>query len=250
MTNKTYQNEQPSLFDGYDDISSYPQLPKNSAPKSRWQSRKEKNFGMEYCKNAMFSGRFGFPLIKAYQGEIPEHYVSIGDIKKPHPAKCCATGFEYDVYLEKLWSNFESVQPYFQNYMCIGQPDYSLYLDTPTAPQIGNTWRSHVMAYAIQESGTPVIPAPSWSNTSSYEFCFDGYEKGGAVLISTIGTHRNETSRFFFKNGFFEMLKRIDPDTVILYGDVTEELRSWLPKELPIQYVQHYRFERARNYGR
>lgn len=244
------QNEQLLLFDGTDDILSSPKTPNNSAPKSRWQSLKEKNFGMQYCKNAIFSGRFGFPLIKAYQGEIPEHYVSIGDIKKEHPAKCCATGFEYDVYLEELWYNFEAFQRYFLNYMCIGQPDYSLYLDTPTALQISNTWRSHVMAYAIQEIGTPVIPAPSWSNTPSYQFCFDGYEKGGVVLISTIGTHRNELSRFFFKNGFLEMLKRLNPDLVILYGDVTDEMHLWLPRELPIQYVQHYRFERARSYGR
>jgi hypothetical protein len=244
------KNEQLSLFDGDGEISSNPEPPNSSGSKGRWQSLKEKNFGMEYCAHAIFSGKYGFPLIRSYQGELPEHYVSIGDIKKSIPGKCCATGFEYDVYLEELWYNFDTIKPYFQNYMCIGQPDYSLYLNTPAALQISNTWRSHVMAYAIQESGTPVLPAPSWSNTTSYDYCFDGYEKGGAVLISTIGTLRNELSRFFFKSGFFEMLKRLDPDMVILYGDVSDEMRSWLPKELPIQYVQHYRFERARNYGR
>jgi hypothetical protein len=121
---------------------------------------------------------------------------------------------------------------------------------THPALQIANTWRSHVLSFVMQEHGIPVLPAPTWSYTTSYDYCFDGHEKGGVVLVSTIGTLRNDKSQMYFKEGFFEMLKRLDPEEVILYGDVPEKILKWIPKQLPIKVVGHYRFERARRYGK
>ena len=102
----------------------------------------------------------------------------------------------------------------------------------------------------MQEQGIVILPSMSWSSTASYDFCFDGHSKGGAVLVSTIGTLRDERSRMYFRLGFVEMLKRISPDAVILYGDINEDILSWLPKQLDVHHFDHNRYKRARNHGK
>ena len=44
--------------------------------KAYYKLQKLKNFGTEYCKNAMKCGKYGIPLLNAYYVPIPKHYVS------------------------------------------------------------------------------------------------------------------------------------------------------------------------------
>ena len=69
-------------------------------------------------------------------------------------------------------------------------------------------------------------------------------------MVTTIGTMRDERSRRYFRLGFTEMLSRISPDAVILYGDINETILSWIPKQLDIHHFDHNHFNRARNHGR
>ena len=71
----------------------------------------------------------------------------------------------------------------------------------------------------------------------------------GVKLVSSVGTHRDERSQLYFKNGFLEMLKRINPDVVILYGDSGKDAYPWLPNMLEVVYVIPDRFKRARSHG-
>ena len=69
-------------------------------------------------------------------------------------------------------------------------------------------------------------------------------------IVSTIGTMKDERSRMYFKDGFNEMLKRISPDSVALYGDTNEWITGLMPKQLDVQYFCHERFNRMRGYGK
>ena len=218
--------------------------------KEKWLEQKSKIFGLEYCHNATFSGKYGIPLIKSYTGTIPEEYITFGEINPVGNSHCCVTGFDHDFIIDKLWDKPESYVATLSRYMCITDPDYSLKANHPLCVQIANTYRSHAIAFYMQEHSVPVLPSMSWSSTQSYEFCFDGHSKGGAVIVSTIGTLKNEKARMYFRRGFEEMLMRISPDAVILYGDVNDELLSWMPKQLDVHHFDHQRFKRARKDGR
>lgn len=102
----------------------------------------------------------------------------------------------------------------------------------------------------LQELGCNIMPTMKWSSPESYEVCFDGYERGGAVVVSTIGAMKDERSRMYFKDGFQEMLKRISPDSVVLYGDNNEWITFLMPKQLDVKYFCHERFNRMRGYGK
>ncbi|MBQ7634319.1 MAG: DUF4417 domain-containing protein [Bacteroidaceae bacterium] len=220
------------------------------SPHDKWLSLRSKNFGLEYCCSALFSGKYGIPLLNAYTASIPKSFITFGELSSTGDPNSCVTGFDNDYIIDRLWTAPNRYIEKLSRYQCMAEPDYSLKVNHPLSLQIANTFRSHAVSYYMQEHGIMVLPTISWSSTPSFDFCFDGHSKGGAVLVSTIGVLRDERSRMYFHIGFNEMLKRISPDAVILYGDVNEEIMSWMPKHLEIIHVCHNRFKRARNYGR
>lgn len=77
-----------------------------------------------------------------------------------------------------------------------------------------------------QNLGYKVIPTVAWSDMDSFEWCFDGYPKGGTVAASSIGTQKSDETKQAFLNGWNEMLRRLEPETVIFYGNVPKECNA------------------------
>ena len=71
--------------------------------------------------------------------------------------------------------------------------------------------------------GIKVIPTISWSDKSSFEWCFDGEPVGGIVAVSSVGTQNNKLAKELFLNGYNEMMKRLEPETVMFYGTIPKE---------------------------
>lgn len=102
-------------------------------------------------------------------------------------------------------------------------PDFSTYTDFPKIIQIYNHYRKHWIGAYLQENGIDVIPTISWSIPDSYEWCFDGEPEGGTVAVSSVGTQKNKKTKELFILGYKEMVRRLQPETIIFYGDVPEE---------------------------
>ena len=81
--------------------------------------------------------------------------------------------------------------------------------------QIGNVGKNRWVGAHWQSKGKIVIPTVSWSTEESFEFCFNGIEKGSIVAVSTVGCRRMKES---FLKGYNEMLRVIEPTNIICYG--------------------------------
>ena len=217
--------------------------------KAYYKLQKLKNFGTEYCKNAMKCGKYGIPLLNAYYGPIPKYYVSVSSPRCSTPNHTCITSFDYDYVLERMWYQPEAYDDLLIQYQCFGSLDFSMKIDDPLAAQIGNKYRNHALSFRFQERGIPILPVIGWSSRPSFEFCFEGFSKGGIVMISSQGVLRDERSKWYFELGFKEMLKQINPDAVIVYGDGNKEHFPWFPQSLEIEFVMSNRIKRLRANG-
>jgi hypothetical protein len=103
-------------------------------------------------------------------------------------------------------------------------PDFSLYGDMPLALQIWNVYRSRAFGYWMTSQGYPVIPNVRWTDEESFEFCFDGIPQGSVVAVGTLGCAGKISDRMMSSKGFEEMLKRIHPRMVIIYGPFFKEI--------------------------
>ena len=131
--------------------------------------------------------------------------------------------FVDDYQFQRLWNQPDRYLPMLQQFQCVMTPDFSMYTDFPLAVQIYNHYRKHWIGAYLQENDVQVIPTIGWSDESSYEWCFDWEPTHSTVAVSSVGTQQSKRTKALFLSGYKEMIKRLEPETIIFYGNVPEE---------------------------
>lgn len=170
-------------------------------------------------------GKYDIPILS------PESYEQCEFIGFNAASSCAKekrpdTGIHFyldDYQFERLWKMPNYYLPMLKQFKYVLSPDFSIYVDFPKIIQIYNHYRKHWLGAYLQLHGVRVIPTISWSNEKSFEWCFDGEPTQGAVSVSAVGTQMNKRSKELFINGYQEMVRCLEPEVIIFYGDVPEE---------------------------
>lgn len=135
-----------------------------------------------------------------------------------------------DCYVERL-----------RKFKAVIAPDFSLYTDFPVTLQILSCYRRQWVGAYWQSLGIDVIPDVIWGEEDSYQFCFDGIPKRGVVAVSSVGVKRdplwNGEQDNLFKKGYDEMMRRLEPEAVLFYGDMVDGLEGNIIR-IPSFYAQ------------
>lgn len=131
--------------------------------------------------------------------------------------------FVDDYQFNRLWTNIDRYTDMLSQFRYVMTPDFSTYTDFPKAIQIYNHYRKHWVGAYLQEYGVNVIPTISWSTPDSFQWCFDGEPEGGTVAVSSVGCMNGKAKRELFLSGYMEMVRRLQPESIIFYGNVPEE---------------------------
>lgn len=134
--------------------------------------------------------------------------------------------FVDDYQFTRLWNDPDRYMPMLREYQYVLTPDFSVYTDFPKALQIYNHYRKHWIGAYMQMHGINVIPTIAWSTPDSYEWCFDGEPTHGTVAISSVGTQKDKIAKELFLKGYKEMIRRLEPESIIFYGNVPEECKG------------------------
>ena len=149
---------------------------------------------------------------------IPDDLIGF-NYAKSNQNKNCGIHFYVDDYqFERIWNYPEKYVDILWEYDCILSPDFSLYLDMPMPIKIWNIYRSRQIGAYYQSKGIKVIPTISWAEKETFEFCFQGIPKGSIVSVSTVGVKEKKTALDIWHEGMKEMIKRIEPSAIIVYG--------------------------------
>lgn len=73
------------------------------------------------------------------------------------------------------------------------------------------------------------MPTVNWGGESTFDFCFDGIEKGSFVAVSTYMASANDNrsdQKEWFMAGYNELLRRIEPEKVICYNTPFPEMQG------------------------
>ena len=57
-----------------------------------------------------------------------------------------------------------------------------------------------------------------FNDEHTYEFCFDGIDKYKTIAVGTHGCLKSREDKAYFKAGLQELVKRLSPKTIIVYG--------------------------------
>lgn len=122
-----------------------------------------------------------------------------------------------DYQFERVWNNPEGYVNLLSQFDCILAPNFSMYYDMPKPMKIWNTFRSRLIGSYYQQMGMKVIPSVVWNGTDTWDFAFEGIEKGSVVCVSTISIKKGAFLEDL-KAGMAEMIRRIEPSFIMIYG--------------------------------
>lgn len=176
---------------------------------------------LEYVDNADCEPEFGFPILRPCH-YVPDELQGFNFALNKANRNATVHYFIDDYQFERLWRSPEQYVEAVSQYRATLTPDFSLYTDMPKAMQIWNIFRARLLGNYWQSLGIEVIPTVSWSDESSFDFCFNGLPRGGTVALATSGVRRSDETKELWRKGVSEMIKHVNPDTVLLYGDAVD----------------------------
>lgn len=190
-------------------------------------------FNAELVEGATFCTLFEIPLIKRPSSFIiPSRIIPFSQRHKSKDFSEFVAFYEHDVHFAEILSCAKKLLPEMKKFAGIISPDCSLYRDMPLAIQIINTYRNRQIGHYLQSQGCYVIPNIRWGDERSFSrlipsevpFAFAGVEKHGIVSIGTYGAIRGTENKFYFREGLRAMLCELEPEIVIVYGSMPENV--------------------------
>lgn len=172
-------------------------------------------------------GQWDIPMIKNQQLDLSDiRLIACSDTRlhDNNENKRCGVHFFVDDYrFESIYRNPEKTLQKFSQYAFLLTPDYSTYADMNQWRQIESVAHSRWCGAYWQSKGLIVVPTISWSTPRSYSFCFDSIEHRGTVAVGMIGCKQEKHQ---FMRGYNEMLDRLQPENIIVFGTPFPEMRG------------------------
>jgi len=146
--------------------------------------------------------------------------------------------FNYDKDILKYWNDPLKYIPVLQTTLAVGTPDYSAYSSMNPNEIQHNVYMNRWLGCLWQDYGVKALPTIPWALPDTYDICFGGVEKGGIVIISTVGASEHLD---IFYDGFYAMKETIEPSLIIVYGEMLPDMYG--------RFV-HYSYQEAFNSNR
>lgn len=180
--------------------------------------RTDKAYNLDLVDHEALTNDFWqMPIIKK-QFYVPEKFIGFNYAKTSKDKNCGVHFYIDDYQFERIWADPDKYFNILSEYECIISPDFSLYCDMPMPMKIWNTYRNRWIGSYYQSRGLKVIPNIRWDSKDTWEFCFQGIEKGSIISVSTVSLIQDHELREMWKQGMEECIKRIEPVKILLYG--------------------------------
>lgn len=125
--------------------------------------------------------------------------------------------FREDKYLKRYWEDPLKYIPRLQSAACVTTPDFSVDPKMDDEEYRHEIYKARWLGCFWQDAGICCLPTAMWTTEEKYDLCFSSIPYGSIVVVSTLGAGSNATE---FLNGYNELMRRIQPPLVIVYGDM------------------------------
>ncbi|MBR1580161.1 MAG: DUF4417 domain-containing protein [Selenomonadaceae bacterium] len=170
--------------------------------------------------------RFGVPVIK----RVTEDMIDFRSIRplniqnlsrKNNNTDKLVLPFAYDERLARFWNEPLKYIPLFQSSYAVATLDFSIRENMAFPEYLHNIYKNRWLGCLWQDYGITTIPTVGWTTEEWDDLSFSGVERESVIVISTLGCKRNPE---YFMRGYNEMIYRLAPSLIIVYGDMHSEM--------------------------
>lgn len=173
------------------------------------------------------NGKWGIPLVKRQELSTDNiMLVACSDTRANDNEVNKEKGVHFfvdDYRFSGIYDNPDRSLERYSQYAFLLTPDFSTYADMDLWRQLESVAKNRWVGAYWQCKGLTVIPTISWGSSRSFEFCFDGVEQCSTVAVGMIGCKQ---SRIGFMRGYNEMLERLQPEKIIVFGSPFPEMKG------------------------
>lgn len=192
--------------------------------KNIWNASMAK--GATFCKHDI-------PFCPTTARHIPVHQVTWEEAKQIHTYHITRKEHDYhedafvNWYLDDykfdgpsgIWHDYNNALNILRHFAGVITPDFSTNQDFPEPIKIYATYRMRVYGYWLGREGVEVINNVRWGTAETFDYCFEGIPTNSIVSIGTVGGGpRKLIDRDRFEIGLTEMMERLNPHTILIYG--------------------------------
>ncbi len=207
--------------------------------------------------------RHDIPYCPTTATSIPKDIITWEEAKSIHKKHIAKKEYDYTVdsfvcfYMDDykfdgakgVWLNPEQAIKTLKHFAGAITVDFSTYVDFPEPIKTYATYRMRLLGYWWGKNGIAVINNVRWGTNETYDYCFEGIPTDSIIAIGTVGgSPRRLVDRERFVSGLYEMISRLRPHTILIYGSASYECFKDL-KERGIKII-HYPSKTARDFER
>ena len=172
---------------------------------------------------AYYAGLFEFPVIEPTYW-VPNRLISFSKAVSSKDYDQWVHFFEDDYLFERIWRNPKRYLEILMRFNGVILPDFSVYRDMPFVMQLWNIYRSRAIGCWLQRNGVKVIVNIRYGDRRTYRCCCDGISEGCTIAVGSHGTLKQSDDRRFFVEGLDGVVRRLKPQTIIVYGRAPESI--------------------------
>ena len=176
-------------------------------------------------KNAHYDGDLEIPVLQP-ETELPNKLISFSKAMSANDYDQWVHFYEDDVSFERVWNRPRIYLPKLKKFRGVISPDFSLYRDMPLVMQQWNTYRGKALGHWWQEQGLTVLPNVRAGDERTYDFCCAGAPKQSVIAVGSYGAIKVKKDREYFQRGLEEIVSRLSPTTVVVYGSAPKDVFS------------------------
>lgn len=207
--------------------------------------RKSHLLNLHLNKKCTFAGEYDMPVLRAYLDDPPERLIPFNLARCTRDYDSGVHFFIDDYQFERIWIYPGRYLHQLRRFRAVIAPDFSQFADTPQALRIWQNYRAKYLASWWQDQGIRVIPNVTGSTPDSFRYCFDGLPTDSVVAINCLGIRSSALSMYFWREGYSETIRRLQPRLIIRYGDIMPGENE----DVSIYYPNIY-IEKLKQYGR
>ncbi len=133
----------------------------------------------------------------------------------------------------------------FSPFPVILTPDISLLEEMPEWLRIQRTHLSRSIGVYYQLRQFKVIPTLRWISISDLDFVLEGLQKHSVVAVGALGNYRDLKLRAIFEGGLNEIVDRLSPKAILVYGSIRPEFHQQLDRRTRVIVHKTYMSEFA-----
>jgi len=212
---------QPALFHHRaDSVPVHPEVAERRTAVPEWTKRDRRD---------VFNGRLlaGLTVVQPYDIPaidrctlVPDRLVCFSEavrMSSPDPL-AWVHPYEDDYKAERFWSMPEKYFERLRGFAGVISPDYSLYRNMPTALQISNTYRNHLLGARMQSDGFNVITNVRLSGRESIPYALAGVPSHSTLALGLHGCTKSLENRPHVIEEVGIVCDYCEPTCLVVYG--------------------------------